>query len=302
MHNLARAYDQAGRLDEALPLFEETLKLEKSKLGPEHPDTLSALEALASAYSHAGRMREAIRFYNEVLTPAFMSQSNSAGLLRHRAELFARSGQWKEAAADLRHALELHPDNVWTWHCLAAVLVQEGQLEAYRAQCRKSVERFGNTTDPVTAERIAKDCLILPESGADLDRVAGLAHAASSRTNNPFGQEWDQFTQGLADYRQGHFTSAVDWTEKALDKLGTNSERDVAALMVQAMACQRLNSSDKARAALAKGTELAGTKLPKLEGGDLGPYWLDWVTAQALLREAATLIEGQTPSVKDASK
>ena len=33
MYNLAVAYQTAGRLSEALPLFEETLKLRKAKLG-----------------------------------------------------------------------------------------------------------------------------------------------------------------------------------------------------------------------------------------------------------------------------
>ena len=35
MDNLASAYQDAGKLDLALPLFEETLKLNKAKLGPD---------------------------------------------------------------------------------------------------------------------------------------------------------------------------------------------------------------------------------------------------------------------------
>ena len=41
------AYQDAGKLDLALPLFEETLKLGKAKLGPEHPDTLASMNNLA---------------------------------------------------------------------------------------------------------------------------------------------------------------------------------------------------------------------------------------------------------------
>jgi tetratricopeptide (TPR) repeat protein len=302
MNNLAADYQTAGRLNEALALFAEALKLKENKLGPDHPDTLITMRSLASAYQDAGRSADADRVFNDVLTPAFMSQPKSAGVLRARGEFHARFGRWQEAAPDLSHALDLQPDHVWTWHCLAAVLIQEGQLDAYREHCRKSVERFGNTTDPVTAERIAKDCLILPESGADLDSIAKMAHTASSSTNNPSNAAWFQLFQALADYRQGHFTNALDWSDQALTKVGARSERDVAAYMVQAMACQRLNQPDKARAALATGKEIAGAKLPKLDGGDLGGYWLDWVTAQALLREAKALIEGQTPAVKEASK
>ena len=41
MDNLARGYQAVGKLDLALPLFEETLALRKSKHGPDHPDTLN---------------------------------------------------------------------------------------------------------------------------------------------------------------------------------------------------------------------------------------------------------------------
>ena len=46
MHNLASAYRAAGKLDLALPLFEETLKLRKAKLGPDHPDTAGTMVSL----------------------------------------------------------------------------------------------------------------------------------------------------------------------------------------------------------------------------------------------------------------
>jgi len=54
MNNLAAAYWGAGKLDLALPLFEETLKLMKAKLGPDHPTTLTSMNNLASAYKDAG--------------------------------------------------------------------------------------------------------------------------------------------------------------------------------------------------------------------------------------------------------
>ena len=47
MNNLATGYQAAGKLDLALPLFEQTLKLRKAKLGPDHPDTLTSMNNLA---------------------------------------------------------------------------------------------------------------------------------------------------------------------------------------------------------------------------------------------------------------
>ena len=53
MNNLAQAYQAAGKLDVALPLFEETLKLRKAKLGPDHPNTLTTMNNLGKAYCDA---------------------------------------------------------------------------------------------------------------------------------------------------------------------------------------------------------------------------------------------------------
>jgi hypothetical protein len=50
MNCLALGYKRAGRLDKALPLYRETLKLQKEKLGPDHPDTLTTMNNLASGY------------------------------------------------------------------------------------------------------------------------------------------------------------------------------------------------------------------------------------------------------------
>ena len=52
---LAGAYEEAGQLERALPLLEETLRLKKAKLGSDHPDTLVQMNNLAVAYFAAGK-------------------------------------------------------------------------------------------------------------------------------------------------------------------------------------------------------------------------------------------------------
>ena len=59
MHNLAWGYREAGKLDKALPLFEETLKRRKTKLGLDHPATLESMNALAVCYQDAGKLNQA---------------------------------------------------------------------------------------------------------------------------------------------------------------------------------------------------------------------------------------------------
>ena len=61
--------------------------------------------------------------------------------------------------------------------------------------------------------------------------------------------------------------------------------------MLLAMSNYRLSRLDQALAALARGLEIANTKQPKLENGDLGRSWNGWVFADMLMREAKALIE-----------
>ena len=97
--------------------------------------------------------------------------------------------------------------------------------------------------------------------------------------------------KGLAEYRQARFASAVDWMNKVLAK-PDESNRDVQACMVLAMAHYQLKQTNEARAAFAIGAEIERTKLPRLESGDLGGGWPDWIIARALMREAKEMIEG----------
>ncbi len=67
MGNLAAAYRTAGNLDRALPLFEETLKLTKAKLGLENPLTLRTMVGLARAYQDAGKLNQSLPLCEEAL-------------------------------------------------------------------------------------------------------------------------------------------------------------------------------------------------------------------------------------------
>mgnify|MGYP000960945088 CR=1 FL=1 len=66
-NNLASAYESAGRLGEAITLFEEVLADRVRVLGEDHPDTLASRSNLAGAYESAGRLGEAIPLYEQVL-------------------------------------------------------------------------------------------------------------------------------------------------------------------------------------------------------------------------------------------
>jgi tetratricopeptide (TPR) repeat protein len=188
------------------------------------------------------------------------------------AEVYGRQGEWAAAIRNFNRSVTADPTNYYAYHYLAPLLVQTGDLGAYRTVCERALSQFGATADPVVAERIAKDCLMLPPSA---DSLAGLAKMADiAVAAGPTNPSWPyyMFVKGLAEYRQGHFAAAVEWLRKAMAE------------------CQ-LGQTNAAREALAQGIKIAETELARPGRID----WNDGLIAQFLLREAQGLITG-TPA------
>jgi hypothetical protein len=154
--------------------------------------------------------------------------------------------------------------------------------------------QFGETADPVVAERIAEDCLMLPPPAASLARLAKMADTAVSA--GPTDNSWPYyvFVKGLAEYRQGHFAGAVEWLRRGAAQEGVPA-RTAQADATLAMAEYQLGQTNAARAALAQGIKLAETELAKPGRID----WNDGLIAQFLLREALGLITGTAAPAAD---
>ena len=254
----------------------------------------------ASALAGDGKLAEAGQLLTRLLTQADNSAAFTVQILTDRAGVRARSGRWEEAAADLARAIENDPTDRQLWFGLAVIQVQTGQLDAYREHCRKSLERFGKTTNPYTADRIAKGCLILPGSGANLATVATMADTAVTEGQHSVHLPYFQFCKGLAEYRQSRFASAADWMGMVLTNRLSYLPIDTAAYVVLAMAQYQLQQVEPARASLAKGAEIE-QESPKLDSGDLGERWIDWIIAHALMSEAKALIGGLPATAKQNS-
>ena len=86
-------------------------------------------------------------------------------------------GKRKEKAADfgLGAALAGRTDLALAH---AAALLAAGDRDDYRKTCVALVARFGQTTDPALAERIARVCSLDPSSGVSRDALSDLASRA----------------------------------------------------------------------------------------------------------------------------
>jgi hypothetical protein len=291
---------------DAEPLYRELLDYAWRDGTAKNSELESCLNNVASLLQKQGNRTNLDLFFKEIQARPIEAQSNAAELLEARASFFARWGQWKEAAADTSKLLQLRSTSHVPYHMMAPLLVAMEDPDAYRHHCRKAVAQFAATKDPAIADRMAKDCLILPSSGADLTSVCRLADkAVGAGASNRF-LLYFQFGKGLAEYRRGNFESAAEWERKTIagNRAGYNwdSYLYVEAYAVLAMAEHRLNHREQARSEFNKCVEMAAAKLPSLENGDLGTIWRDWIIARALLHEATDLVQAQTGTTLEAAK
>ena len=246
---------------------------------------------------------EAHALMNRIPAPDLQTERRDAAIVFSAlTDSFASRGQWKKALPHATRAVECEPTRALNYVSLLTLLAADEDFENHRLYCREVLDRFSQPKDPHHGEMIAKACLMLPSSGADLATLERLADAAlrtvAAENTNPY-LSYNQFSKGLVEYRQSRFASASDWMHKSIDDpfYGAGHMRYVSSYMVLAMAQHQLKQHDDARAAFAKGIEIATARLPKLDSGDLGTewYWRDWIVAHALMTEARTLIYEQPP-------
>ena len=297
MNDLASSYSALGRHAEALKLYEETLALRKAKLGPDHPDTLVTMNMLADAYRRAGRYAEADPFSREALAIGLKKLSAEIPAsdwqrLHERGELYARGGQWQKAAADYTAAIKAHPEDHALWYEAAAICLEAGDPDAYRRLCQEMLRRFGETNDPVIAERTAKICLLIPVASADLPPRVRLAERAVTGTEKHNYYRYFLLARAMAHYRAGEFDRAIALLDKSF-AAGARFFDPKPAYLVLAMAHHQLGQREEAEKAMKKARALMEQKgIPQEGSGDYGSGWHDWVICQLLRREAETLIRG----------
>ena len=139
-NNLAVAYESAGRLGEAIPLFEEVLADRVRVLGDDHPDTLTSRGNLAAAYYSAGRVGEAIALFEEVLADrvrvlgedhpdTLVSRNNLAYAYESAGRLGEAITLYEQVLADRVRVLGAdHPDTLVSRNNLAYAYRAAGRL------------------------------------------------------------------------------------------------------------------------------------------------------------------------------
>ena len=288
-------------------LLREALETDRKTWATEPGKWEDSLGTLVDFLMDEGHSTEVEPVLSELLTPAVANQPQSAGLLRIRAEFFARRGRWKDATADISKATEFDPTNPLLYETLLPLLAANGDLQGFHEYGARILRQFGETKDPLIAEKMATSCLLVPSSEVDLRIISRLADTAVTAGKKNKELPRAQLAKGLAEYRQSQFQSALEWVRRALEgprgkpAKSFDADFEAQAYAVLAMVQHQLKQTDDARAALAKGAEKAA-KLATLDSGDIGNGWRNWIIVHGLMKEAKALIEGQATSPSNQSK
>jgi serine/threonine protein kinase len=186
----------------------------------------------------------------------------------------------------------------------AVVLAELGERAAYENFCREPIQRFGNITDPVIAERIVKNSLLLPPSPELLASLTPLVNRIeqslpANLLSAPYNDTvpWRCMALALLNYRGGDYAKAASWSTLGLKiASGPNLARVASMEAILVMADHQLGRDDEAGGELVKCQQVmeANFKTP-FATADIA---FDWFLARLLEREAAATIESHPATAK----
>lgn len=158
-HLLQHSLVRQGKLAEALPFLEQSVKDLRTKFGTESIDTLSTMLTYARYYVRAHKKREGESLFREILDIVRRTRTKDHGLaLICEAELgslYFDSGRFEEAEKLLTHVLDVrrrtlppnHKDTLTAMNNLARLYMkterQQDATELFRPALLGSRERWG---------------------------------------------------------------------------------------------------------------------------------------------------------------
>ncbi len=139
MMNLAACYGSAGRVEEAVTMYERALKLQTALLGEKHPEVLTSMRGLINMYHTLGRTEDSVRMAKRLLVLCDEQFGSTAAFtveaMQHLAACYAAQSKYEKAIKLLDQALESqhqtlgegHPETVITKNSMAVNYVSMGQ-------------------------------------------------------------------------------------------------------------------------------------------------------------------------------
>jgi serine/threonine-protein kinase len=266
--SLVNLLNDMDRVDEAVAYFQQAVRNDSGNVW--------AFISLGKALKHARRLDEAAGSYVQAIGLDPNSLAAQDGL----RSVLMRQERGEEVRLAWRKALDADPPEPEAWLGYAELCLFLGQEEEYRRARKALLGRFSASTAPFIAERIGRACLLLPAPDEELRRAAALCDraVAAGRSKPDWAYPYFLFAQGLAEYRQGRWDSAIAELQREASFMPGPNPR-----MVLAMAQFRRGDKEAARQTLAAAVAAFDWRAAQ---ADNPATW----TCHLLRREAESLI------------
>ncbi len=259
------------------------------------PDLASVWKRKLSAsvtldqYERTGDWSSAIRQVTEMLE----DNPKDLELYQQRANSFAETGLWREAAADFSQAVESGFDDFDTYSALILANLGSGDQRNYETLCEKVIQKFRTSTNFLIVNASAWHSVLSSNKSENVESAVKLAEASTAA--DPRAEAIH--TLGTTYYRAGRFPEALKQFQLARSKGGEGPVYDLCESMVEF----RLGNHRKAQQLF----ERAAQKTETTIGGDaarakvVSPSWQERLKLQLLRQEAEALIGGtNAPSAR----
>jgi serine/threonine protein kinase/tetratricopeptide (TPR) repeat protein len=285
---LGHALLLAAKPQEAEGVLQETLDRYHLIYDDNHPYRQFALNFMYGALVLQGKRSEAeTRIRN-----AAEKYPGNPGIMRLLSGLHVREGQWSTVADQCSTFCESEPANQEHWLRLCVALLHAGREKEYQRRCHEFLNRVATTSEIRVITLAAKGPLLLPVQGEDFKRACHMADIAAEAEGPIWILPWTRLLKSLAEYRRGHFESAIAWADRSVSAEVAPDRCKASGYMIRSAACARLQRIDAAREALANGDRLLNVAENDF---DFLRNWPDWKIGELLRREAIAIVNERVP-------
>jgi hypothetical protein len=210
-----------------------------------------------------------------------------------------KAAEWDAGAAHLAIVVENRVEDHLLAMQTAVLQLYRGDREGYEHACRRMLDLYHHTKDPLEADRTAKACLLSNPPFGDLATLTKLAKSANADPKH-WAYRYFILVEALAAYRGGNWQPALESCQKGRAGIRQAADNKEATyydipilgahyLVVQAMAEHRLGMEKAAVSSLGQARTIVQREFPEAPA-KLDFRWADWMLYHILYREAEQLM------------
>ncbi len=230
-HNYGQTLGSVGRHETAIEVLRHALEI--------RPDYAGCYAGIGLNLLELKRPLEAIAECRKAI--ALDPTQWQAYIAMRTSQL--KLGQSTDALATWKEMLDQNPPDHEQWDGYAELCLFLNRPDEYREARRNLLKRFGETTDPIIAERTGRSCLFLAPTTDELRQAMALVDLAL-KVDTPQARglrSYHRFAKALAEYRAGRFEVAREYLDN-----GTLQVLGPAPRLLLAMIQHQLNRQEDA--------------------------------------------------------